>query len=303
MASENEIKQAYHRLARRHHPDLHSAKEKDLHTKRMQEMNEAYAVLSSKENRAKYDQFGEDWKDGPPPPPPPNRDYGGSSGQDQDAFGDFFSNMFRQREAQGEPNQVYPSELDIEAVLDLSLEEAVRGVEKSFSLMTTGLCQNCRGTGRKAKTFCPVCGGVGEIRRQREVKTKIPPGLTTGSRIRLQGQGNEGTQGRGDLYLTIRLLPSPSFRVDGMNLSTEARVMPWSAAMGADIRVQTLEGPVRMRLPKRTHTGTRLRLSGKGLGKPGARGDLFVRVKIDIPDSLTPKVEALFRQLKEEASG
>ncbi len=302
-ATEAEIKLAYRRLARQHHPDLHSEKEKSFHTDRMKEVNEAYAVLSSKENRSKYDQLGESWKDGPPPSPRHERDGGGSSGPTDEAFSDFFRTLFRQSETQAEPNPVFQSELDIEAVLDISLEEAVRGVKKSFSLMTTGLCQNCHGTGRKGKTFCPVCGGVGEARRQREVTTKIPPGLTSGSRIRLKGQGNEGPQFRGDLYLTIRLLPHPKFKLDGMNLETNVRVMPWAAALGSSAAVPTLEGPVHLRVPKGTHTGTRLRLAGKGLGKTGERGDLFVRIEIDIPDSFSTKAEALLKQLEEEIHG
>lgn len=297
-ASEQEIKKAYHRLAREHHPDLHLEKEKDIHTQRMQQVNEAYSVLSSKENRAKYDQLGEHWKEGPPPPY--ERSAGGPTGPTDEAFSDFFRNVFRQSAEQGEPSTVFPSELDVEAVLDLSLEDAVRGVEKSFSLMTTGLCQNCRGTGRKGTTFCPVCGGVGEVRRQREVKTKIPPGLYEGSRIRLKGQGNEGPHGRGDLYLHIRLIPDSNFKVDGMDLETVVRVMPWQAALGSNVGVKTLDGSLQMRLPKGTHTGTRLRLGGKGLGKTGERGDLFVRIEIDIPSSLSPKAEALFKRLEEE---
>ncbi len=303
-ASDEEIKLAYRGLAREHHPDLHPEKEKQLHTQRMQEVNEAYAVLSSKENRAKYDQLGEHWKEGPPPEERSRSSAGGATGQrgpSEEGFSDFFRDMFRQGQGRGEDNPGFPSELDIEAVLDLSLEDAVGGVEKSFSLMTTGLCQNCRGTGRKGGTFCPVCGGVGEVQRQREVKTKIPPGLVAGNRIRLRGQGNEGPQTRGDLYLKIRFLPNVKYKVDGLNLESEVRVMPWQAALGADVSVPTLDGSVRLRVPKATHNGTRLRLAGKGLGKPAERGDLLIRIIVDIPDALSPRAEALFKSLEEES--
>jgi len=297
-ASDEEIRQAYYKLARQHHPDIHPEKEKDLHTGRMQEINEAYAVLGSKENRAKYDRFGEHGSEGSPPSD--DRGTAGFSRQEGEAFSDFFRNMFRQGDGRRESEDIFPSELDIEAVLNLSLEDAVKGVEKSFTLMATGLCQNCRGTGRKNKEFCPICGGIGEVRRQREVKTKIPPGLYEGSRIRLKGQGNGGPHSHGDLYLRIHLLTDPSFKVNGMNLEAEVRVMPWQAALGSEITVKTLEGPLRMRIPKGTHTGTRLRLAGKGLGKPDKRGNLFIRIEIDIPDSLSPKAEDLLKQLEEE---
>jgi DnaJ-class molecular chaperone len=207
--------------------------------------------------------------------------------------------MFHQSQGAGRAEDLSLSELDIEAELELSLTEAVQGVEKTFSLMTAGLCRNCRGTGRIQNAFCPVCGGLGEIRRPREVKTRIPPGLTDGSRIRLKGQGNEGTRGRGDLYLQIHLRPDPRFQIDGLALETTLRVMPWEAALGSEAVVETLDGPVRIKIAKGTHTGKRLRLAGKGLGKPGARGDLFIRIEIDIPDTLSPKTEALFKQLED----
>lgn len=298
--SEEDIKKAYHRLARKHHPDLNPPKDKPLHTQRMQEINEAYSVLSSKESRAKYDQFGKNWKDGAPGQQ--EQETGRQPGQTDEAFSDFFRNMFRQREERGESEELFPSELDIEAVLELSLGDAVQGADRSFSVMTSGICPNCRGTGRKGKAICPVCGGVGEVRRQREVKTKIPPGLLDGSRIRLRGQGNEGASGHGDLYLRIHLVPNPNFKVDGINLETALRVMPWQAALGSTVKVEALEGPLHMRLPKGTHTGAKLRLAQKGLGKPGERGDLLVRIEIDIPDSLTPEAEALLKKWEEEAN-
>ena len=211
--------------------------------------------------------------------------------------------MFQQSQGAGRSDPRSASELDIEAELELSLGEAVHGVEKTFSLMTAGLCQKCRGTGRIQNAFCPLCGGLGEIRRPREVKTRIPAGLTDGARIRLKGQGNEGARGRGDLYLEIHLRPDPRFRIEGADLDTPLRVPPWDAALGSEAVVQTLDGPVRIKIAKGTHTGKRLRLAGKGLGKPGARGDLFIRVEIDLPDRLSPKAEALFKQMKEADHG
>jgi DnaJ-class molecular chaperone len=302
-ASGEEVKQAYRRLAREHHPDLHPERDKKMHTARMQEINEAYAVLGAKENRAKYDQLGDHWQEESPPPEPPRQDPGAyaHSEPDAEAFSDFFRNMFNRGEGRSAAEDLFPSELDIEAVLELSLEEAVKGVEKSFSLMTTGLCQNCRGTGRVKGALCPVCGGLGEIRKPREIKAKIPAGLTDGSRIRLKGQGNEGKKGRGDLYLDIRLKPDPRFKIDGLNLETELRIMPWQAALGSDVSVQTLDGTVKIRIPKMTHAGKLLRLGGKGLGKPDARGDFLIRIIIDIPDALSAKAEALMKQLEKES--
>jgi curved DNA-binding protein len=143
---------------------------------------------------------------------------------------------------------------------------------------------------------------VGEIRRAREVKTKIPPGLMEGSRIRLRGQGNEGPKGNGDLFLQIHLASDSRFTVEGATLETKVQVMPWIAALGGEITVPTLEGAVRVRVPKASRSGNRLRLAGKGLGKPGQRGDLFARLEIDNPSALTPEMENLFRQMEEKSN-
>jgi curved DNA-binding protein len=307
-ATDEEVKLAYRKLARKHHPDLHPEKEKELHTAKMQEVNEAYAVLGAKEHRAKYDQYGEHWKDGPPPPPRSSKrssssgDYesAGAPQGDPEGFSDFFSSMFRQGRSQASAEDLAPSELDVEAVLELSLHDAVNGVEKTFSLLTTGLCQNCRGTGRVKNGFCPVCGGIGEIRKPRDIKTRIPAGLVEGSRIRLKGQGNEGARGRGDLYLQIRLTPDPRYKIDRNNLETALRILPWQAALGSQANVETLDGPVKIKIAKGTHSGKRLRLTGKGLGKAGNRGDFFIRIEIDMADTLSAKAEALYKQLEDE---
>lgn len=298
-ASDDEIKQAYRRLARQHHPDLHPEKEKDQHTRRMQEINEAYAVLSSKENRAKYDQLGANWQEGAPPPPPRSGASGQFTEQDLGGFSDFFRQMFQQGDVQSDFGDFYPSELDIEAEFDLSLEEALHGVEKSITLMTTGLCTVCHGSGRVKNKICQVCGGVGEVRKPRDIRTNIPAGLTEGSRIRLKGQGNEGPRGRGDLYLRIHLIPDARFKVQGTNLELDLRIRPWQAVLGSEVSVGTLEGPLRVRVPKGTHTGKLLRLAGRGLGKAGARGDLYLRISIDIPDAPSPDAERLYKQLSE----
>jgi len=309
-ASLEEIKLAYRKLAREHHPDLHPEKEKERHTRRMQEANEAYSVLSSPENRAKYDQFGEHWKEGPPPPPPQReargpRDFSGAfSGQETSGFSDFFRDYFQQSQGGGQPfHEFDAAELDIEAVLELTLEESVKGVEKLLRLMTTGLCQNCHGTGRTANALCPVCGGIGEIRKPRDVTTKIPPGLLEGGRIRLKGQGSEGQRARGDLFLTIHLIADPRYTVIGRDLRTDINIEPWQAVLGSEITVSTLDGPVRVRIPKGTHNGNQLRLTGKGLGKPNDRGTLYIRLLVDIPEHISPEAEALYKKLKEESHG
>ncbi|MFH1723693.1 MAG: J domain-containing protein [Elusimicrobiota bacterium] len=307
-ASSDEIKQAYRRLAREHHPDLHPDKDKAEHTKAFQVINEAYEVLGSAENRAKYDQLGEHWKDGQAFRPPPAQERArdsfrfetGASGDE--IFSDFFRSFFGGGHAGGRWSAP-PASLDIEAVIELSLEEAVRGGERSFSMSVTGVCPKCLGAGHAGKAFCPACGGAGETRSAREIRSRLPSDLRDGSRIRLKGQGNKSGDGQppGDLYLTVRLKPDPRFKVSGSDIETAVRVMPWDAALGAEVLVPTPLGRVRIRVPKGTRAGTRLRIPGKGLGGGRrGRGDLYARIEVDIPSELSHKAEALMGELKKE---
>jgi len=310
-AAAEQIKRAYRRLAKEHHPDLHPEKDKAGQTKHFQAINEAYEVLGDRENRAKYDRLGENWKSGDefaPPPGQSSESQGFSPGSEAGgaaAFSDFFRSFFggaggARSGFQWESAQ--PSR-DIEAVLDLSLQDAVRGGEKAFSLVAAGLCGACRGTGRRGKSFCPVCGGAGEVRERKDIRVRIPPQVRDGTRIRVKGKGSDGRPGEpsGDLYLRIGLRPDPRFTIQGSDLETIVKVMPWDAALGGEVDIQTLEGPVRVKIPKGSTAGKTLRLAGKGLGrKSGDRGDLLARIEIEMPRSLTPKAEALFKELREE---
>lgn len=306
-ASDEEIKQAYRRLVRQHHPDIHPEKDKAAQTQRLTKINEAYSVLSDKESRARYDRLGERWKEGedvePEPPPEPGR-AGGFRPEGAEAFSDFFYSFFGgagNGDQEASSWEAPPSALDVEAEVELPLEEAVHGVEKSFSLEVTSACLDCGGTGRRGRSFCRVCGGAGEVRRRRQVRVRLPPNLREGSRIRIKGKGNERGGRVGDLFIRVRLAKDPRFRVAGSDLETSVRVMPWEAALGAEISVPTLEGPARVRLPAGTTAGKVLLLKGRGLGKSGGgRGDLRARVEIDIPARVTERARSLYKDLEKE---
>jgi len=194
-SSLEELKQAYRRLAKQHHPDLQPEKDKAAASERFKELNEAYEVLSNPEKRAKYDRLGADWDREPPPEretPRPNR--GRSAGAEQaggfEGFSDFFENLYG---GAGGPGRGARSERggrgqDVEAEMPLSLEEAVRGGEKKISLDVPTLCPACGGTGRKGRGFCPECGGVGELSRPKSITARLPQGagdeIARGSRGR-----------------------------------------------------------------------------------------------------------------------
>lgn len=303
-ASADEIKQAYRRLAKQHHPDLHPDKDKPQAEEKFKSINEAYEALSDPQNKAKYDQIGPGWEAGPQPGSPPR---GGENGEPFAGFSDFFETMFRKESGQGfGRGQAFQGRSRkgqaVEAELPLSLEDSIQGGDKRLSILAPVLCTACGGSGRQGKRTCPACAGVGETRQERSITAHLPKLSRDGMKLRLRGQGGPGSHGAeaGDLFLRIRLLPHPVYKVSGSDLETTVTTMPWEASLGGEIGVPTLEGPIRIRIPAGTHSGRRLRLAGKGMGKEnGARGDLYATVRIDIPDKTNDKMERLYQEMRE----
>ena len=310
-ASAEELKKAYRRLAREHHPDLHPEKNKARAGEKFKGINEAYEVLSDPAKRSKYDQLGPGWDQERPAGPPPRRqaapDFGGGAGAFS-GFSDFFEGLYGEAGTGGFGTRGGASRgprrgQDVEAEISISLEDAVRGGEKRLTLMIPAVCPVCGGSGRKGRGFCPNCGGVGETQAEKTITARLPQAVRDGMKLRLRGQGGSAQGGEaGDLYLRIRLLAHPSFKVSGSDLETTVTVMPWIAALGGEAAVATLDGPIRIKIPAGTHAGRAFRVAGKGLGKEGGgRGDLHAAVRIDIPEKLDPRLEKLFAEMKEAA--
>lgn len=312
-ASAEQIKQAYRRLAKMHHPDLNPDKDKASAEERFKEINEAYEVLSDPQKKGKYDQIGSDWNAGREPASPPGKGEArhgfrtGGQGASFAGFSDFFETVFGDIGGQdfgGHASFKRDSGKgqDAQAEFPLSLEDSLRGGEKRISIAAPVLCLGCRGAGRKGNHFCPACAGVGETRQERSITANLPKPIRDGMRLRLRGQGGLSSRGgkRGDLFLRIRLLPHPTYKVSGSDLETTITAMPWDAFLGGEISVPTLEGPIRIRIPAGTHSGSRLRVAGKGLGKNGdSRGDLYAVVRIDIPSRSNDRMEQLYRDMRE----
>ncbi|WP_337843877.1 DnaJ C-terminal domain-containing protein [Thermus sp.] len=260
-ATQEEIKRAYKRLARQYHPDVNKSPEAE---EKFKEINEAYAVLSDPEKRKIYDTYGT--TQAPPPPPPGGYDF---SGFDVEDFSDFFQELFGGGLFGGFGRRRGPRRgRDLRAELPLALEEAFRGGERVLEV-----------------------GG-------RRVSVSIPPGVQDGALLRVPGMGGPG-EPPGDLLLTVRLLPHPRFRLEGQDLYATLDVPAPIAVVGGKVRAETLEGPVEVTIPPRTQAGRKLRLRGKGWPGPGGRGDLYLEVRITIPERLTPEEEALWRKLAE----
>ena len=308
-ATEDEIKSAYRKLARKHHPDVNpgdkSAEEK------FKEINEAYAVLSDLDKRKRYDALGPNWKAGEEFRPPPgwegaHAQYGDFFGQgaSQGGFSDFFASLFGGRGARAGRGFALRGQ-DAEAEIGLTLEEAHRGVKRNVTLQAMEACNDCHGTGYKGNDVCPTCQGSGFVRRPKFLEVRIPAGVRNGSIIRLAGQGGPGINGGpvGDLLLYVQIQPHRLFHVVGENdLEIEMAMTPWEAALGASIPVPTLDGPVQMKIPAGAQGGQRLRLRAKGLNRRGGgRGDEYVKLKIVNPPKLSPQEKELFEKLAAES--
>ncbi len=296
-AGEAEIKSAYRKLALKHHPDRNQGNK--AAEAKFKEINEAYEVLSDAQKRKLYDQFGrEETQQGYRPPPggfrqqrqaPPGgfqyhyQSGAGRQGADFGQFGDFsdfFKSLFGGAQGFGGMEEEGGGEgrLDMEAELQLSLEDLFRGGEKRLTFSFRN--------GRRTET--------------RDINVKLPRGLRDGATIRLRGQGREAGGRSGDLYLKIRLAPDPRFEFDGDDLIAKVEVFPWDAALGGEVRVPSPVGPVTIKLPPASDSGRRLRIAGRGLPrKEGGHGDLYAVVTLALPPRLTPQQLDLFRKLKE----
>jgi len=298
-ASEDEIKKAYRKLARKYHPDVNQdngAEEK------FKQINEAYEVLKDSEKRKLYDQLGPDWQAGQDFKPPPgweNVHFEFGTGAQAEAFNfgggfsDFFETLFGGRMGGGGAARAGQGSWVMhgqnhEAEIAISLEDGYHGATRTITLQG----QEIDDQGQLQPTL-------------QNLQVKIPSGVTDGTRIRLNGKGGEGMGGGppGDLYLRVKLEPHPRFRVDGHDLQIDVPLAPWEAALGATVAVDTLDGTVNLKIPPGSQSGQKLRLRGKGLSRNGdGRGDLFAQVKIVVPKELDPKEKELFSEMAKVSS-
>ena len=271
-ASQDDVRRAYRKLARRYHPDLNQESDAE---ERFKEVSEAYEVLSDPEKRERYDSLGSRWRSGEAADFEDLFAQQGFGGGDvrvefgDGAFSEFFERLFGDRAATASTGPLRGR--DHEAVLELSLEEALAGGRRRLSLDDG-----------------------------RSFEVNIPPEVREGQRIRVGGQGSSGGDGGppGDLYLRVRLRPHHRFRREGDDVYVDLPVAPWEAALGATVPVQTLTETARVRVPAGSSSGRRLRLRGRGLPKRGGgRGDLYAVVQIAVPKRVSDEERDLFEKL------
>ncbi len=325
-ASEADVKKAYRRLAMKHHPDRNPDPASE---ERFKEASEAYEVLSDSAKKNAYDQFGHAGLDSNM-----GGRGGGASFSDifSDVFGDIFGGGGRSSVARGS---------DLRYTLELELEKAVRGdtveirvpvlsvceecdgsgarkgttaipcsdcggagqirvSQGFFSLQQT--CPRCRGAGSIIKDPCRACGGGGRVERRKTLSVKIPPGVDTGDRIRLSGEGEAGHNGGppGDLYVQVAVREHKIFSRDGKDLYCEVPISIADAVLGGELDVPTLGGRVKLKIPAETQTGRMFRLRGKGVApvRGGGPGDLLCRVVVETPVKLNSEQKAMFEELR-----
>jgi curved DNA-binding protein len=297
-ATADEIKKAFRKLARIHHPDV--ARNKVAGEVKFKEINEAYEVLGDAEKRQKYDQLGANWEHGAEFTPPPGQGAYRRRATHQEGespfefsgtgFSDFFEQFFAgSRQDPGSFRRTSPFAdestmavrgADAEADILVRLEEALRGDKREITLRRT----DQYGKAFKTDTY----------------QVKIPAGVHEGQRIRLAGQGSPGRAGgpAGDLFLRVRLAKHPDFRVEGSDLHYEVALAPWEAVLGKKVKIPTLNGTANLTIKPGTQAGTVLRLRGLGMPKDDAkRGDLFATVTIEVPESITDDEKKMWEQL------
>ena len=334
-ASEDEIKRAYKKLARKYHPDMNPG-DKEAEEK-FKEINEANEVLSNPDKRQKYDQFGFAGVD-------PNYGAGQGGGYGAgDIFGSFFGGGF----GGGQQRRNGPRRGEsIRASVSVDFTEAAFGCEKSVTversescptckgngcahgttpevcpdcrgtgtvtqaqrtpfgvMQSQGPCQKCRGTGKIIHQPCPDCHGSGRIRKRRTIQVNIPAGIDNGQTISLRGQGHAGSNGgpSGDLLITVMVRPHEIFRREGTSVFCEAPITFTQAVLGAELEIPTIDGRVKYTIPEGTQTGTVFRLRGKGIPvlNGRGRGDQYVTVTIETPRDLNREQKEALKKFSE----
>lgn len=288
-ATQDDIKRAYRKLARKYHPDV--SKESGAQGK-FQEMQEAYEVLKDPEKRAAYDQLGANWQAGQDFRPPPDWDTGFEfsgdfSGAEDSVFSDFFESLFgrrgRSRYGTWSGGGFQARGQDHHARILVDLEDAFDGATRSVTLQT------------------PAVDESGHVRtRQRTLSVRIPKGIKQGQHIRLSGQGSPAPDGgqAGDLYLEVDFRPHRLYRVEGADLYMDLPVAPWEAALGAKVKVPTPGGPVDLTIAPGSRAGSKLRLRGRGI--PAKQpGDLYATLQIAMPPAEDDESRRLYEQMRD----
>jgi molecular chaperone DnaJ len=350
-AGADEIKKAYRRLAKQHHPDANPNNKEAA--ERFKEIGEAYAVLSDAEKRKQYDTMRKNPFAGfgrtaasPGAGSAAGTASGGFSFEDIGDLGglsDIFESIFARGRKRGAGAQARERGNDVEYLVEIPFKTAARGGKITITVPITDECATCNGSGSAPGTKpqvcpeckgagtisfgqggfavqrpcpnclgrgsvptvpCQVCGGSGQVRENRQIMLSVPAGVDTGSRLRVPGQGEKGAGGAaaGDLIVNFKVQPDHFFRREALDVNCTIPINLAQSVLGSKVRVRTLDDKkVALRIPPGTQSGTRFRIPGQGIEKNGHRGDQYVQVKVEVPETIDPEAEELFKQFAEKA--
>ena len=311
-ASAKEIRQAYRRLARQYHPDVNPG-DKTAEA-RFKEINAANEVLADAETRKKYDRYGDQWEHADQIEEMQRRAGGrgfrfGQGGVSFDlgdlrnlgdlgGLGSAFEGLFGGAGRRRGPRKGS----DVEHRVDVTLEEAFHGTTRTLQLVGQQPCATCGGSGEIAGAVCHICQGSGATAKSRRLEVKIPPGVDTGSRVRIAREGQPGAAGGpgGDLYLVVSVRPHERFERKGADLYVDVEAPLTDAVLGAEIEVPTLTGQVMLKVPPLTQNGKAFRLADLGMPrlKGQSRGHLYARLRVMLPEKLDEREKELFEELR-----
>lgn len=338
-ATDAEIKKAYRQMAKKYHPDVNKAADAE---EKFKEINEAYEVLSDPQKKANYDQFGHAGMDGAFGQ---GGFTGGFSdfGDINDIFGSFFGGASQRRSSNG-PRKgndrfmqmrigfmeaIFGKTEEITIEVDEQCSECLGSGARSKSdiqscsrcngtgqiqsqnrtpfgvFMSSSVCPECNGSGKKILHKCPKCHGRGYEHKRVKLEIKIPAGIQSGQQIRVSGKGERGINGgpNGDLYIEILVNRHPNFVRDGNDIRISIPISAVDATLGCKVDVPTVYGDVELTIPAGTQHGTQFRLRGKGVKGPRAQGDQYVEVRIEIPTKLSREEHKLYEKLRDSKGG